>query len=205
MNQLKLFLWIFAASTAIFFAFSAVYAQTSDSYFVKRYYDKDRAFSLAIPRNWVTNESSFIDLTFINLNGATVHFFKTYPQSDKESRLTRSVNVQYAEATDWFGVPYFLVGILSHDDLVNLYIDQQLRSSVNFKVLNADVKKLYGTNVYDVESESLQSDKLLYHGIERFVFVGSRVYYIAGYYLSSQPQYREIVLADMDSFQIIQK
>lgn len=191
------------ALIVITFVYKPVVAQNSNSIFSRSYYDQDRAFSIGIPKYWVTNENAFLNMNYKDINGAVVHFLYMYPESDNGSRITRYVYIQYTGITDWFSLPSVLGTMLSHNDMINNYIDQKSKNTIHFSVITTELKRVNGNDVYQIESEGMYREKTLYRDIERFIFVGDRVYYLDGSYISSQPQYKDVVLSAMDSFTVL--
>jgi hypothetical protein len=134
-----------------FFLFSAdyIYAQNENSLFRKSFIDADKTFSISVPKNWLTNQDGYIksSFAFVNINGASINFVSLFPESERESRTTRQVDVEYAPVTEWFGLPSSLKGTLSKDDYVNNYIDQNFRFRLKYKVISATMKRVYGEDV----------------------------------------------------------
>ncbi|KKU68544.1 MAG: hypothetical protein UX89_C0003G0046 [Parcubacteria group bacterium GW2011_GWA2_47_16] len=182
-------------------------ASAVDIAYSNDYFNPTRTFLISVPKNWLRSDQNLLneDVSFINLEGGTLNIFSMYPESDNSSRLTRSVGVEYGNVMDFFSPPSFLRSKISNDDLVNLYIDDEFRTGIRFKVLSTSVKNINGSSVYEVESETLHHDKLFYRKIERFLFQGDQVYYIFGSYISREAQYRDFVLSVMNTFKILKK
>ncbi len=158
---------------------------------------EDQTIEVLLPANWLYKEQAYK-----TIGGAEVFYLKLSDQADQGSRATKGGYVLRSTASGIFGLPSTITSRLDPREMVNFYLHQIIRSSMQGKVLSVKVIERNGEKVYSVEWSyvtSLNRDQIEFIVLDEFIFRGDTVYQSHGVYASFRSEIRNTIVRMVQS------